>query len=948
MLIGRDDLLALGRRRAESARGGAGHLLFLAGEAGIGKTRLLGSMARDAEREGMRVIRAAAFSGDLDLPGALLIDLGHGLAASRVETERVTGEAILQRLTAEEAATGDSHRRRRLLVLEVVDRIAGLVAGGPLVLALEDLHWADDLTLEAMGQLGRRLDSLPMLVVGTYRSDELYPRVPMREWRARLITGRLAEEARLARLTREQTGTMARFLLGEDPVPAPAQLVDALQARSDGIPLHVEELMGAVRVSGSTDAAAMRVPDTLTDAILQRRAALSRDTSRVVDAAAIIDRSFDLELLAAVADRPLDKVAGAIAEMESRYFIVPAVASGWFDFRHALIRDALEGAVSLAQRRALHERVARHIASRPGLADDGFLSAHFEAAGLNQEAYARALSAATHAASVSAHREALELYRRAIRCAPADLTADAHATLLAARAIEEAATDDNEAAATTYSEAHRLLLADGQRGRAAALLPPLVAARHLLGDTLDSRVAILSTGLGELDAEDVAVRARLTAGVSAAYMLDRRLDEAVTHGDRAIELAAEAGDETTELNALTTLGAVLVFTGRMDAGWARLGESVTRARAASVEAEAARTYRMMGSSASVLVEYDRAEESLRTGIEYAERTEQWNHRHYMAAHLGHVLWATGAWDDAAATTQHALADGRGGITTRITALHVLGYLALGRAKWELAEAILGEARALGEEMGELQRYSPALWGLAEASLLQGRYADAARLTDAGHRASAEVRDAAYLFPFLVTGTRARLALGDLGKAERWVDEVSAALSDRSIPGTMPAIDHAAGLLALARGATGRARTALRAARDGWQVRRRAWEGCAATIDLARCAMRANRPGEAASLVAEATAAAQVMGADALLAVARDAETVLRQRGVKQERWAPLTAREFEVASLIAAGRTNREIAAELTITPKTVASHVEHILARLGADRRTEIATWVASVHGRA
>jgi DNA-binding CsgD family transcriptional regulator len=94
------------------------------------------------------------------------------------------------------------------------------------------------------------------------------------------------------------------------------------------------------------------------------------------------------------------------------------------------------------------------------------------------------------------------------------------------------------------------------------------------------------------------------------------------------------------------------------------------------------------------------------------------------------------------------------------------------------------------------------------------------------------------------------------------------------------------------------------------------------------------------------AVAEAMGAESLLALGRAADAALRQRGVAQEPWAPLTAREFEVASLIGAGRTNREIAAELTITPKTVASHVEHILARLGADRRTEIATWVASVQG--
>ncbi|MGH2381519.1 MAG: LuxR C-terminal-related transcriptional regulator, partial [Candidatus Limnocylindria bacterium] len=442
------------------------------------------------------------------------------------------------------------------------------------------------------------------------------------------------------------------------------------------------------------------------------------------------------------------------------------------------------------------------------------------------------------------------------------------------------------------------------------------------------------------------VRARLTAGLSAAYMLDRRLDEAVEHGQRAIALAAPAEEEVTELNALATLASVFAFSGRMDEGWSMLEESIARGRRARLEAEAARAYRMIGSSASVLVEYERGERWLREGIEYAERTEQWNHRHYMASHLGHVLWATGAWEGAEEVTQHALADGRGGITTRITSLHVLGYLALGRGDWAVAEATLGEARQVGEEMRELQRFSPALWGLAEAAVLQGRHRDAIELTHAGHHASAAVRDAAYLFPFLVTGTRARLAVGDLVEAERWVDAVTAGLLYRSIPGTLPAIDHAHGLLALARGSTGRAREALISARAGWLERRRAWEGCRATLDLAQCSMRANRAGEAAPLIVEATTAAKRMGAKPLLRLAVELEGTRRAGGVEQRPWAPLTAREFEVASLIAEGRTNREIAARLTITPKTVASHVEHILARLGAERRTEIASWVASVRG--
>ncbi|MBA3338226.1 MAG: ATP-binding protein, partial [Geodermatophilaceae bacterium] len=209
VLFGRDDLLALGARRLQHARDGQGQLLFLAGEAGIGKTRLLEALARLAEREGAHVVTAAVFPGDLELSGGLLIDLGHQLARAEVPGRAEIGTAITAVLASDGSVSGDAHRRRRLMVLDLVDCMSELSAAGPLMLALEDLHWSDDLTLEVLAQFARRLQELPVLVIGTYRNDELYPRVPMRQWRTRLLSQRLAEEARLRRLSFSEVHSMA-------------------------------------------------------------------------------------------------------------------------------------------------------------------------------------------------------------------------------------------------------------------------------------------------------------------------------------------------------------------------------------------------------------------------------------------------------------------------------------------------------------------------------------------------------------------------------------------------------------------------------------------------------------------------------------------------------------------------------------------------------------------
>jgi len=199
VLFARDDLLALGRQRIEQLLQGSGALLFLSGEAGIGKTRLLDALVREAQSEGVQVTTAAVFPGDIELSGGLLLDLAHALTRSTAPAWSTIGSAISATLARGAAEPGDAHRQRRLVVLEIVDRIAELADGGPTLLALEDLHWADDLTLQVLAQLARRVRDLPLLVIGTYRSDELYPRIPMREWRARLLGQRLAEEARLRR-----------------------------------------------------------------------------------------------------------------------------------------------------------------------------------------------------------------------------------------------------------------------------------------------------------------------------------------------------------------------------------------------------------------------------------------------------------------------------------------------------------------------------------------------------------------------------------------------------------------------------------------------------------------------------------------------------------------------------------------------------------------------------
>jgi DNA-binding CsgD family transcriptional regulator/tetratricopeptide (TPR) repeat protein len=947
VLIGRDDLLALAERRLTAARSGAGHLLFLAGEAGIGKTRLLTELCDRAVADGFTVVTAAAYPRDAETVGGVLAELAAALR--RQPGMAGAGQRMARRLADVGGAVGDAARQRRLLVADVADELAALTteaddatpADGPrppkpVLLALEDLHWADDLTLEVLDRVARRVAGEPVLLVGTYRSDELYPRVPMRTWRTRLLTQRMAEEARLARFSPDETAAMAAAIADG---AVPVALAAAVHSRSDGIPLHVEEFLAILVEPAATGRS---VPDTLGDAVLARAEALSGPARALVEAAAVIGRSFDVDLLTAVTGDSPERIDGALRELAERFFVQRRGDEPVYDFRHALIRDALYADLPPHRCRDLHARVA--VAAVAAGFGDAFVSAQYERAAQPALAHRYAMAAGAEAASMSAHREAVDLYRRAERTTPSDTPVAARASLLVALGTELAAVDDIGAAEDAYARAYALRRDLGDDLGAAAVVPPLVAVRHLLGVDLDARDKLLQEAMALVAASQEGpakeTHARLLAGISAAYMLDRCLDDAIDFGRRARALAIEVGDRATGLHADASLGSALVFGGKAE-GWRMLESVVGRARTGQLEAESARGYRMLGSCASVLVEYDRAERWLREGIAYADRTERLNDRHYMAAHLAHTLWATGDWPAADREARQALADGRGGVTTRITALHVLGYLALGRGDWSAADEHLHEARELGERMVEMQRLSPALWGLAESALHSGRLADAVKWCEKGYEVSSPAWDAAYLFPYVVTGTRAYLALDDPTGAVDWLDRCAHFLRYRSIPGTMPALEHARGLLHLADGHTGRARDALATAAAGWDERRRFWEGTQALLDRAVAAIRSRRPAEAADLAAEARERAARVAAAPLLARAGTGTRPRREPAYAGAQ--PLTAREVEVARLIATGATNRQVAEALCISPKTVAAHVEHILTKLGAARRTEIAAWAAA-----
>jgi tetratricopeptide (TPR) repeat protein len=888
VLVGRSEALDLAVRRWDATVTGPGHTLLVTGEAGIGKTRLLAELP--ARLSGAStVVDAATFPRDAQAAGAVMLALADGLRRAGLAK---TG-ALLRARLLESDGTGDTARRRRLLVGDLAELVVASVTDQPTLVRIEDLHWADELSLDVLDRVAVGLRTGHSMVVATSPQRRARPEHAARPLACSpaLAATRGRGEAAAPR-PREHR----RHRRGGDRLDAFHGVPEsALHRRSDGIPLHIEELLAG----GSLD----DVPDTVAESVVARAETLDPVTRGVLDAGAVIGRSFDLDLLGAVAGQSADVIDSALGRLIEHHLVVPI--DDLFVFRHALICDAVYGVIPPHRKRQLHSGVAVAAASS-GLSDS-YVSDHYERARDNANAYAHALAGARYATRVSAHREAAELLRRAQRTAPADLGASARASLHAHLAIELAAIDDNESAVANLESAIELFRSVGDEEAAAALVPRLMAAHHLLGLGLAGRARFAHDALDRLDRIDgggsALVRAGLHGALAAAHMLDRSLDESLDYGRRA---AAVFGDTLARADVDLTVGSVLVFAGRLDDGWALLESTIASSAEAGLEAETARGYRMLATSASVVVEYDRAELWLAEGLAYTLRTERGNDHYYIAAHLAHVHWARGRWTEAEALARDALANGRG-ITTRITALVVLGYLDLGRGRFESARAVLDSALQLAEPMAELQRISPVLWGLAEAALHDGDFAHAIDLAEQGYALSVRVADAAYLFPFVVTGTRACLAQHQPERARNWVQRCSDLLRMRDLPGTLPALAHAEGLIELAEGQTGVARTLLEDAFARWEGSGRTWEAGLALVDLAHCAVRSRRPADAARFV---DAARQRAESGHLL------ETLASAVNIGEPVVGPLSRREEEVAALVASGLTNREIASTACHLPQ--------------------------------
>ncbi|HXD59126.1 MAG TPA: AAA family ATPase, partial [Thermoleophilaceae bacterium] len=661
----------------------------MSGEAGVGKTRLVEETAARAREKEVRVLIGSCVElGGEGLPFSPLVDalrslirvtppdeLDGFLGPARFELAR-----LLPELDPDTALMtlppGDTGNARLLeLVLGVVQRLA---ADRPLLLVIEDLHWADRSTLDLVALLVRALRGVRVLLVVSFRTDELHRDHPLRplviEWERLRTVQRLD----LERFGREQVARQLEAILGSAPDRA---MVDLVYERSEGNAFLVEEILGVVRGGADSD----ELPTSLRDVLLARAERLSEPTQGVLRIAAAAGRSVPDSLLAAVAgldDRGLD---AALREAVEHHLLVLDDSGHGYVFRHALTRDAIYADMLPRERVRIHRAYAEALATDPGLAGSkssaaAALALHWSAA----HDVPRALDAYVDAgrqAAAYAPAEALRHLERALELWPSVPDAEERCGIDIGEALRLAgasayASGLVDRSLALFDEALAELGEEGEPKRIAVLLE--AKAQALLDNGREEEAgAALERAVSLLPSDPpMAERAMiLTSLASHKWLVEGDFQPAVEAAERAVQAARAAGAREQEANAMLTLGASRCYTGDQS-GLAEAHAGRELAEAVGAHRIALRGYLLLSDNLEMFGRREEAVELAGRGLELAAEIGLTQHIYgvLLVYNRSESLLHLGRWAESEQGLRHLLDSGLSG-SARAELKEMLGRIA---------------------------------------------------------------------------------------------------------------------------------------------------------------------------------------------------------------------------------------------------------------------------------
>jgi len=835
----------------------------------------------------------------------------------------------------------------------------------PVVLAIEDIHWADRSTLDFLAFLIGNARRERLALVCSYRTDELHRGHRLSSFLAQHERPPAVERVDLNRFTRNELTTQLHGILGEAPEPA---LVDRLYERSGGNAFFTEELLAA---SGE----GTELPASLRDALMLRIEMLPQQAHDVLRVAAAHGRVVTHRLLAAASELPEPELHGALREAVAHQVLVRRDLET-YAFRHALFAEALESDLLPGERASLHFALARAVEDDPTLVSrDGRaaaeLSGHWLGAHRLPEALAAAVRAGMEAEEIYAYAEAGHHYQHALdlwdRVDDAAERTGMDQGDLYARAAEAADLGgDGEAALRLIRAAIDNADAPGDRYRAALFRERL--GRYLFGVAGDTEgaQAAFEEAVDFLPPEEPRRElALLLAALGQVLMLRGRTAESVERCEQAIAVAREAGARVEEGHALNTLGVNLGDLGDRTTAIEYLRESLRITDELADLDGLARAYLNL----SEMVDQDgRLEESVRLALSGATRAGELGMRErklLLEAEAATRLFSLGRLDEADGLTETAL-ELRPGLAM-LDQCAERAQVAVHRGRVTDAERLIRAAETATQYVPGSTWVEPLASTRVELELLRGRPEEARRLGEDSLEGAADGEKVVFTARLHVVTARAEAMLAERARAagdEAAADKAAArahALLDRI--GRRLDAEHSRGTpppetLAYREACSAEAaRAAGAAAASDWAAVAECWarlrmrlEEAYARLREAECHLLEGERKLAEESLAAGLRIANDCGAawlkEQLEALARRGRLSLPGTGAIDGPVADetverlgLTERELAVLELVARGRTNREIGEELFMAEKTASVHVSRILAKLDVSSRVEAAT---------
>jgi len=937
-LIGRSQELAVLMAAVDRAAQGHGGLLLLAGEAGIGKTLLLETALAGRE---LRVRAGPSRETRTPVPYSPVVALLRGhLATSPAAFDDVPYRPILAQLLPELGPPApESSSPAALLQGSLRAALRLVTENSPALVLLENLHWADHATLEVLSLLPDWLADRPVLTIGSYRSEELSRGHPLRrtrqEWRR---DGRL-EELHLGALTFEQTAELVTDVVGGR---VNAGVTELVHARSEGVPLYAREYSAALLAQGQLtlgqdgewhllSGQGIVLPQTLRDAVLLGLDRFSPAVQLAAETAAVLGSSFDLNVLGDLVED--ESVCDTLIECG-----LLTEDGGSVAFRHGLIRDVVYAGIPWARRRRLHRQVAAALdraGTPPGITAEHWLAGHEP-----ERARAALLRSAEESCRLHAYRDAADAAGRALNLWPAGHDEARRVEVLAqlGRCAQTCGLL-NEAAHAWQEVAQAYQTAGNIHG--------VAEARRRLAVTLDlqglweqasetRRLAAEAFGRCGADAEAAEERLALGSTLRAVSRNAAALEVLVL----ALTDARRAGRRDLEARILGQKGNALARSGQTELGLKIGREALSMAVEGAFTGAAAEVLHRLADSLEHSGDFSGARAAYADAFELCEETGP--AAYACRACVTVPLYQNGAWERAASECRVVLTTPGAPSTPRAVAGAMLGTILAHRGQPGRARPLLTEALSLARQAGVAAVKLRALWGLA----LVGE--GLARPDEATGRARdllevwESVEDHYHILSPMRWASSHFAGMGLAHDLRRAAEALSRAADLNGGAVAFSALAHGLAEWAWLDGRTATASEQFGIAVDLLRDSDSPYEEAFTRLRAGQLLALLGRSDEATGQLSAAHRIACTLNA---VSLAQRAESALQGLGVVVERRGRrtttgtaiiLTHRQSEVLKLVAQGRSDKAIAQQLRLSPRTVEMHVGHILASLDSRSRTE------------